>query len=278
MPLGPVKLSVLGSGSSGNAVLVWVGETRILVDAGFSGADLARRLEHVGVGPDEIHAIVITHDHGDHTRGMGVFARRFDTPLYMTKATRAASARLLRGGETVRAYRPGRPFEVGEIRVEPFITVHDAADPVGVAVVDPRTGLRLGVATDLGRPTAQIRHALSGCHVLILEANHDAVLLHESDYPVSVKRRIASSHGHLSNEAAATFALELLHEDLVGIILAHLSDRCNRPDLARRVVGDALKQSGWRGHLDVAGQDAPTPLLDVVRLLARRRPSQLELL
>lgn len=273
-----MKVCVLGSGSAGNSTLVWAGNTKVLVDAGFSARDLARRLESVGIAPDEIQGIVVTHDHGDHTKGMGVYARRHGTPLFMTEPTRRACAKLLRGEETVHPYRPGRPFTIGDVRVEPFITVHDAADPVGVAVVDQCTGLRLGVATDLGRPTAQIRMALEGCDVLILEANHDEVLLHTSNYPASVRRRIASSHGHLSNQAAARFVLELLHPRLAGVVLAHLSKECNRPDLAQEVVGDALKKAGWTGHLEVAPQAHPTALIDVEELRFRTGPSQLSLL
>ena len=273
-----MRVSVLGSGSAGNSVLVSAGDTRILVDAGFSARSLAERLAVLGVDPGLITGIVITHDHSDHTRGMGVYARRHGTPLHMTRATREACGQLLTGDEAVMEYAPGRPFSVGELRVEPFLTVHDAADPVGVAVVDERSGLRLGVATDLGRPTAQIRHALAGCDLLILEANHDEVLLHTGPYPVSVKRRIASSHGHLSNQAAARLATELLHPRLAGVVLAHLSFECNRPILAERTVGDALKAHGWRGHLEVALQDRPTRLLDVEELRLRSGPSQLSLL
>jgi phosphoribosyl 1,2-cyclic phosphodiesterase len=273
-----VKVAVLGSGSSGNATLVRAGDTVVLVDAGFSARDLGRRMESLGVAPAQIQAIVITHDHGDHTRGMGVFARQLGTPLYLTERTRDACARLLRGGEEVRLYRPGHPFTVGNVRVEPFITVHDAADPVGVALVDERTGLRIGVATDLGRPTAQIRHALSGCDLLVLEANHDEVLLASSAYPWSVKQRIASSHGHLSNLDAARFAVELLHPRLAAVVLAHLSDACNRPELALQVVGGELRRAGWKGHLRVAAQDEPTGWLDVEELRIREGPSQLTLL
>ncbi len=273
-----MKVAVLGSGSSGNATLVWAGHTRILVDAGFSAKDVARRLELVGTSPEDIDGIVVTHDHGDHTKGIGVFARRHGTPLYMTKPTQDACAKLLRGDEIVHSYRPGHPFTVGDVRVEPFITVHDAADPVGVALVDECTGLRLGIATDLGRPTAQIRMALEGCDLLILEANHDEVLLHTSNYPASVRRRIASSHGHLSNQASAQFAVELLHPRLAGVVLAHLSRECNRPDLAEQVVGDALSNAGWTGHLEVARQSRPTALIDVEELRFRTGPSQLTLL
>ncbi len=273
-----MKVAVLGSGSSGNATLVQAGNTRVLIDAGFSARDLARRLSRVEVDPQDVDAIVITHDHGDHTKGMGVFARRHGTPLYMTDRTREACAQLLRGPEQVVAYRPGRPFSIGDVRVEPFLTVHDAADPVGVALVDECTGHRLGVATDLGRPTAQIRHALEACDLLVLEANHDEVMLRTSAYPWAVKRRIASSHGHLSNQAAARLAVELLHPRLAGVVLAHLSNQCNRPELALRAVGDALEDAGWHGHLEVARQDDPTGLLDVELLRLEEGPPQLSFL
>lgn len=273
-----MRVSVLGSGSGGNSIYVRGGNTHVLVDAGFSGRAIARRLAQVGVEPEEIAGIIVTHEHGDHTAGIGVFARRHGTPLYMTERTQDACAKLLRGSERVESYQSGRPFLVGDIRVEPFLTVHDAADPVGVTLVDECTGLRLGVATDLGRPTAQIRHALSGCDLLVLEANHDEVLLHTSAYPVSVKRRIASSHGHLSNQAAARLVTELMHPRLAGVILAHLSNECNRAALAMEVVGAALQKVGWMGHLEVAPQDEPTALIDVEDLRYRAGPSQLSLL
>jgi phosphoribosyl 1,2-cyclic phosphodiesterase len=273
-----MRVAVLGSGSAGNAVLVCAGETRILIDAGFSARALADRLDRLGVSPDSIAAIVVTHDHGDHTRGMGVFARRHGTPLHLTERTREACAKLLTGDEEVVEYRPGAPFGIHNLRVESFYTVHDAADPVGISVVDERSGLRVGVATDLGRPTAQIRHALSGCDLLVLEANHDDVMLRTGPYPAAVKQRIASSHGHLSNQAAARLAVELLHPRLAAVVLAHLSRECNRPFLAERVVGDALRKAGWEGHLEVAMQDRPTELLDIEQLRCRAGPIQLSLL
>lgn len=273
-----MKVSVLGSGSSGNAVLVQSGRARILVDAGFSARELERRLSRIGVEAQEVSAIVITHDHGDHTRGSGVFARRHGTPVYMTEATRRACARLFRGGETLLEYRPGRPFGIDDVRVEPFMTVHDAADPVALALVNVESGVRVGLATDLGRPTAQVRHALSGCDFLILEANHDEALLQQSRYPTSVKSRIASSHGHLSNDAAARLALDLLHPRLAGIVLAHLSAECNTPALVEDIVGTALTRAGYRGYLRVAGQDDPTELVDIEVLRLNVGPEQLSFL
>jgi len=265
-----LKVSILGSGSRGNAILVATEHTRILVDAGLSGREIAARLDHVGVSPDSVDGVVVTHEHGDHTRGCGIFARRFGTPLFMTAATRDACAGLLRGSEVVHLYRPGHVFPVGDLRVEPFLTAHDAVDPVAVTLTSEGCGTRLGIATDLGRPTAGARHALARCDLLILEANHDETLLRAGPYPPSVQARIASSHGHLSNRAAAALARELLHPGLVGIVLAHLSAECNLPELAHQTVQGVLRQAGWDGFLDVATQDVPTPLLDI-RQMHRER-------
>lgn len=271
-------VTVLGSGSSGNSLLVEAEGVRLLVDAGFSGRDLERRLAAVGVDPESLAGILITHDHGDHTKGMGILARRFSLPLYLTERTARACRKLLRGGETIRPYRAERPFRIGRLEVRPFLTVHDAVDPIAVTLSDVDTGDRLGVATDLGRPTTAVLNALSGCHLLVLEANHDEIMLRTGPYPWSVKQRIGSSHGHLSNNAAARLARQLHHPELSGVLLAHLSDSCNAPELARDVVGLALERQGYDGPLRVARQDDPLEPLDVNRLRVERRPEQLTLL
>lgn len=268
-----MKVAVLGSGSRGNAVLLWGGSTRILVDAGFSARDLESRLASVGVAAESVRAIVLTHDHRDHTRGVGVFARKFRTPIYLTQKTLEACCSLFRGDEVLLPYRPGSSFRIGQLRVESFLTLHDAPDPVAVAVVDEGSGLKVGVATDLGRPTAQVRYALRDSHLLILEANHDEALLHQGPYPPAVRARIASSHGHLSNHAAARLAEELLHPGLLGVVLAHLSQECNRPELARAVVEEVLRRAGFRGFLRVAHQDRPMELLDLEALRNGDSPS-----
>lgn len=270
-----MRVTVLGSGSGGNATLVEAGSFRVLVDAGFSGRDLERRLRSVGADPETLAAIVITHEHSDHTRGMGVLARRFRIPLHLTDRTRVACAKLLGGGEEVRTYRPATPFRVGPFEVRPFLTVHDAADPVAVTVAHPESGCRLGVATDLGRPTAAVRAELAACHMLVLEANHDEPMLWSGPYPWSVKQRIASSHGHLSNEAAAELAVELHHAELAHVVLAHLSTHCNHGNLAREVVGGALERAGYRGALEVAGQQEAMTPVDLVDARRRLAPAQL---
>ena len=272
-----MKIAVLGSGSRGNSTLLASGATRILVDVGLSAREAARRLDSLGIEAESVTGIVVTHEHGDHTRGVGVFSRRFGTPIHLTHPTGEACARLLNGKEPLRFYQPGRPFEVGTLRVEPFMTVHDAADPVAVTVTCPRSGARVGIATDLGRPTAGIRHSLSGCDFLVLEANHDEQMLRSGPYPASVQARIASSHGHLSNHAAADLARELLHPRLLGIFLAHLSQECNRAELAHRVVRESLEAAGWKGLLEVATQDEPTRLVDLDELRLERGQPRLSL-
>lgn len=272
-----MKVTILGSGSRGNAVLVETADARLLVDAGFSGRDLERRLAEAGVPPGSLDALLVTHDHGDHTRGMGVAARRWRLPLYLTAPTRLACRALLDGTEDVRLYSRDAPVTIGGLVVEPFLTVHDAVDPVAVTVTEAATGDRLGVATDLGRATATMRHALRGCHLLVLESNHDEVLLRECAYPWSVKSRIGGSHGHLSNRAAAELAAELRHDELGAVVLAHLSEQANDPHLAHDVVGLALERARWRGRLEVARQETPLETIDVSHLRALRRPAQTSL-
>lgn len=264
-----MRVASLGSGSGGNALFLEAGTTRILVDAGFSGAQIARRLGALEVAPESVTAVVVSHEHRDHTAGIGVVARRWGWPLYVSPATREACADLLRGDEDVRPFTAEEPFPVGDLLVRPFLTCHDAADPIAVTVEDRSSGLRVGVATDLGRPTAPVRAALAGCHFLVLEANHDELLLREGPYPWPVKERIRSSRGHLSNRMAAELAVELHHPGLCGVLLAHLSRECNAPDRARRVVDGSLREVGFEGVVAVAPQDRPTALFDLSDLRSR---------
>lgn len=272
-----MRFSVLGSGSSGNATLVSSGATHVLVDAGLSGRQLVRRLACHGVAPGDVTAVLVTHEHGDHARGAGVFARAHGTPLLMTPGTRRACGKLLRGTEDVSTYRPGYPVDVRDLIVEPFVTAHDAADPVAFALSDRNTGLRLGIATDLGRPTTQIKHALRGCDGLVVESNHDEKMLWEAAYPASVKNRIASSHGHLSNQAAADLVLEVFSSRLTAVVLAHLSEESNTAERARAVMTKALATTGYRGLVAVAGPARPTRVVDLAALRRARGPRQLSL-
>ncbi|MBT8479211.1 MAG: MBL fold metallo-hydrolase, partial [Gemmatimonadetes bacterium] len=211
--------------------------------------------------------------------GVGIAARRWHWPLYLTPATERACLSLLRGVETVRHYEGEVPFELGEVRIHPSSTCHDAADPVALTILDPDSGLKLGVATDLGRATTPVRNALAGCNFVVLESNHDEIMLRESPYPWSVKQRIGGSRGHLSNRLAADLAADLLHPALGGFLLAHLSDECNAPSAAMQQARKRLARKGYRGMVDVAPQDRPSPLYDVAALVdvARNGGPQLRL-
>lgn len=266
-----MKVATIASGSRGNSVLIDNGDTRVLVDAGISAARMARRLERLDVRPESIDAVVITHEHRDHTSGVGVAARRWGWPVYMTEATRTRCAALLTGDEDVRTYSGYRPLRLGSLEVLPFLTCHDAADPIAVTVRDVETGHKVGVATDLGRATTTVRHALGGCHLLILEANHDELMLREGPYPWSVKQRIGGSRGHLSNRLAAELAVDLVHTDLAAILLAHLSQECNDPGLARETVTRHLATRGFGGRVDVAPTDSVSEVYDVAALVQETR-------
>ncbi len=271
------RAHVLGSGSRGNSILLETSEIRILIDAGLSGRQIERRLAAIDIPPDSVSALFITHEHRDHTQGMGVYARRQRIPIYITRATARSCATLLRGDEEIRFYRAGEPVDLADLRIEPFLTSHDAIDPVAVTIRQRSTGLKVGIATDLGTPTVSVRHALRGSHLLILEANHDDVMLREGPYPWSVKSRIAGRHGHLSNRAAAELGCELMHPELAGIVLAHLSQECNTAALASDVVGSSLRKRGFEAPVWVAEQDRPLANLDIERLCSAVRSPQLAL-
>lgn len=266
-----LAVASLGSGSRGNAFLIETEDTRVLVDAGFSGTELARRLEALDVGPESVDGVLVTHEHRDHTAGIGVGARRWGWPLYLNERTARACGALLKGEETTKPMRAGQVLRVGSLEVHPTVTCHDAADPVAVTVTDVRTRLKVGVATDLGRPTTLVRQALRDCAFVILESNHDEHLLREGPYPWSLKQRIGGSRGHLSNRLAGEFARELAHPGLAGILLAHLSAECNDPETALDRVGADLERVRYDGVLDVAPQNEPTVRYDIEALARARR-------
>ena len=264
-----MKVACLGSGSRGNSVLVEAGETMVLVDAGFSGVEIERRLARLGVDPRGVAAVIVTHEHRDHTSGVGIAARRWGWPLHLTRATADACATLLRGEEKLTFHARDARFTIGDLGIQLVPTCHDACDPVAVRLTCGRSGLRAGVATDIGRATTAVRAAFRNCHFLVLEANHDEVRLREARYPWSVKQRIGGSRGHLSNRLAGELVAELHHPLLGGVLLAHLSRECNEDDVARAEVERTLRKLRFRGRLAVASQDEPSEWFDVARLSDR---------
>lgn len=257
-----MRLYILGSGSRGNCCAVEADGAAILLDAGFSAREIERRAETAGLDLARVRAIALTHEHGDHACGAPRLAQRLSVPVL----TAAGTWERLAPGMGRATHRPvglRATVELGPFRIEACPTSHDAADPVALAVRTP-DGTGVGVAYDLGRPTAAVRYLLRNLTALVLEANHDEVQLRTSGYPPVVQRRIAGSGGHLSNRAAAELLAELHHPDLAVVVLAHLSQRCNSADDARATVAPALRRVGFGGALHVAAQDAPLAPIDVV--------------
>lgn len=254
-------LHVLGSGSKGNAFALVHGEATLLIEAGFSARELERRLLAAGIAPASVVGIALTHEHGDHAMGAVRFSTRHDAPVVSSLGTWRA---LARGGEPCAWLAAGSrgAVEVGPFLVETCPCSHDAAEPVAIGV-RCHDGPSLGVATDLGRPTQAVRWFLRERHCLVLEANHDEVLLRTSGYPPVVQQRIAGIGGHLSNEACAMLLAEVHHDVLGTVVLAHLSQRCNTPDTALGTVRPALERAGFRGALHVATQGGPMPPIAV---------------
>ena len=248
-------LTVLGSGSKGNAFAIGFEGELLLLDAGFSLKEIERRLQCAGLDPAAVVAVALTHEHGDHASGATSFARRHDIPVTTSLGTWQA---LARGGEPCDFAPVGFHQEVtiGSFTLSACPTSHDAAEPIALGVRLP-TGTSIGVAYDLGRPTQAVRYFLRERHCLVLEANHDETLLRTSSYPLVVQQRIAGPGGHLSNHDAARLLAELHHDDLELVILAHLSQRCNNHDTARATVSQALGDAGYRGALVLAEQDGP---------------------
>lgn len=232
---------VLGTGSGGNAILLEVDGARVLVDAGFPMRELVRRLRRIGVAPTSIEAIVLTHEHADHARGAAAGARVFGWPIYASRRTVAADESLRDADATGVETLATIALSTMDLRMVPV--PHDAAQPVAVVATARRTGVRIGVAYDLGHVTPTVRAGLADLDVLILEANHDEDMLRAGPYPPTVVDRIAGRHGHLSNRAAAELACAVAHRGLRCVVAAHLSANCNDPRLAERALRSALTRT-----------------------------------
>jgi len=249
-----IHLCLLASGSRGNALYLSDGKTNLLADAGLSGKEIERRMALRDLRPQDLNAIVVSHEHTDHIQGVGVLARRYHLPIYLSSGTwEASQAPLGKIAEKI-TFDCGKTFQIGRWDIRPFATSHDAQESAGFTF--QRHGMKIGMATDLGAATALVREHLKDCRVLILEANHDMEMLETGPYPWHLKQRIKSRLGHLSNTASRDLVGELLHDRLEHIILAHLSQTNNTPEKAIDAVAPIL--NGHRAGLSVALQDTPT--------------------
>jgi phosphoribosyl 1,2-cyclic phosphodiesterase len=281
-----MRVHVLGSGSEGNAILLETPHQRILVDAGFGVRELVRRLKSVDVAPESVSALIVTHEHADHVRGAGAAARRYNWPVYATAGTLKA-----RGSEPRRmADGRGRTGETSvpiSVAIEPRTTPdgarkkkrvvkhivdtktevqlddfsirfikapHDAREPISLVATVRSTGERVGIAYDIGHLTERFIRSFSDCDMLLLESNHDAQLLRAGPYPWSVKQRVSGPNGHLSNAECALMAREITHRGLRHLVLCHLSQVNNRPEIALRAMKTTLRGCGFRGILQAAPQ------------------------
>jgi phosphoribosyl 1,2-cyclic phosphodiesterase len=242
-----MEVCVLASGSKGNSIYVAGGGTALLVDAGLSAREMVARLRRAGIAPESIQALLITHDHEDHCRGVEVFSRKYPVRLFANEGTAAGvEARCPGFDREWEIFETASAFEVGSLRVEAFTVPHDAADPVGFVFDDGAS--RLCVVTDLGQATPLVGAKLARCHAAIVESNHDSDMLMQSDRPWALKTRIAGRSGHLSNDDAAELMAASIPEQMHTLLLAHLSEECNTPALALNTMRRAL---GGAGRPDV---------------------------
>ena len=239
----PVRLTILGSGSAGNCAYVETEETRVLIDAGFSLRQIRQRLATIGRAPENLTGILVTHEHSDHVQSLPALSEKLHIPIYGNRPTLEALQYQCQTRLVCRLFSTGASFEMGDILVETFSVPHDAQDPVGYLL---RTSAgNIGFLTDLGHTTRLVLERIRPAHALVLEANHDVKMLQDCpNRPWSLKQRILGRHGHLSNEAAADAAEQIMSADLRHLYLGHLSRECNRPELAHRVVSDRLQKIG----------------------------------
>lgn len=258
-----VEFSVLSSGSRANAIYVASGGTSLLIDCGLSGRELDRRLGRLSLAASSLSAVVVSHEHSDHVVGIPQLMKRAAVPVFATEGSWAASRELETVPEELRRRcRAGEPFIVGELTVEPFSVIHDAMDPVMFRVSDGASVLC--IVTDLGQSTTLVRERIRGATAIVLEANHDPDMLFAAPYPWSVKQRIRSRHGHLSNEEAGELLLELRAGSLSDpkvIVAAHISEKSNTPERARSTLEHAWHGSRELLELDAIpdGEDRPGP-------------------
>lgn len=282
-----MKVHILGSGSEGNATVIESDRECILVDAGFGVRELVRRLKSVNVDPESVTALIVTHEHQDHVRGAGAAARRWNWPVYATAGTLKS-----RKGTADRGHASGESSMPISLSIEPaaklpspkkrrivkhvvdthtvveledftlkFVKApHDAREPVALIATTRSTGERVGIAYDLGHLTERFIGHFADVDVLILESNYDGAMLRTGPYPWSVKQRVAGPNGHLSNAEAALMARTCVHRDLRHLVLCHLSQVNNRPEIALKTMHTALRGSGFRGVLQAAPQHSTLTL------------------
>jgi len=254
-----VTVSVLGSSSSGNCTFIATSRVKLLLDVGFSRNQIAKRLVAIGEALEDIDALIISHEHLDHVKGLASLLKQYDILTFVGEATYEALTikPVLKKRESIRA---GESFQVGDLKISPFSIPHDATDPLAFTL--EAEGLKISHVMDLGFITELVRCRMEASDVLVLESNHDLEMLRLSSYPWAVKQRIMGRHGHLSNESVGKFFAEDFDGKAGNIFLAHLSENNNHPDLARMVARKALEKRGFNlSRLFMARRSSPSPVI-----------------
>lgn len=251
-----ITVSVLGSGSRGNATFIKTERVRLLIDAGMSRRETAKRLESIGEDPDGIDAVFITHEHNDHAAGLKTLLKDLPATAYMTWGTSRSlqAAEYEMNGSSVIQIKPGTAFALGDVQVMSFRVPHDASEPVAFSITCG--GVKITQLTDIGYMPEYVAEHLRGSHLLILESNHDLEMLRVGPYPWNLKQRLMGRYGHLSNLAVARFLRDQYDGMAEHVVLAHLSSRNNHPEIARQEAVRALRDRGLNtSHLKVTSQD-----------------------
>jgi phosphoribosyl 1,2-cyclic phosphodiesterase len=234
-----MKICVLGSSSSGNSTLIWTKKTSILVDAGFSAREIASRLKSIDFDPNDLDGILLSHEHTDHTRGADVLSRRFNIPVYANPTTYSAVKNLKKITEK-KEYRSHKEFKIGELRITPLVVPHDASEPNAFIIKNKKK--KITMATDLGTPTPIFFQLADNSDLYIFESNYDKNMLLNGMYPRFLKKRIHSDFGHLSNTTSARTLKQVAGTSTKYVLLAHLSENNNTPDLALKSAKKHLKE------------------------------------
>lgn len=252
-----IRLCSLSSGSSGNCIFVGTDSSGVLVDCGVSGKEILKNLNSIGVCTSTIKAVVVTHEHSDHIKSVGIISRKLGIPIYANINTWNSMSALIGEvkSENIRYFEAGEELEIGGIDIKTFSIPHDAADPVGFCFYEGNK--KVSIATDLGYFSDTVRENISGSDMVMLESNHDIEMLKVGKYPYFLKRRILSEHGHLSNEAAGHAVYELLQTGVKEVLLGHLSKENNFPELAYETVKGILENEKVKINEDIKLDLAP---------------------
>ncbi len=252
-----MRIASLGSGSKGNGTLVEDSNTLLLVDLGFTLKETIRRLKRLGRSPEDVDAILVTHEHADHIHGVAAFVRKFGTAVYMTPGTYNPDK--LGVMPSLKKINCHRTFRVGSIGVEPVTVPHDAKEPCQYLMSSG--GIKVGVLTDLGHVTPFVETQYQSCDALMLECNHDPQMLADGPYPYPLKKRVGGLHGHLSNEQAAGLLEKIELGRLQHLVISHISEKNNHPDLTSTALAPVLQN--WSGDLHLADQQEGFAWLDI---------------